>query len=218
MPKEQKSPARSKFYTRIGAQGWRQSGYDTFTYDSPFFRRWIATQLAAKRIEILSIGCGAGELEHELTASGHAVTGLDLSHPMLKRAARKGLDRLVQADARALPFAAARFDLVMIMESIGYLELDAVFKEARRVLRKRGRFLITSYGASVDAHTRYRKWTMADIAHHLANAGFRIDEQRFLDVKKRSVRDAPAEEQAGLLYVSSRVNNRRARARGARLA
>src|SRR5215469_17312122 len=142
---KKKKTTRSKFFSKIGTQGWRDSGYDTFTYDSPALRRWVASQLTAKGSEILSIGCGAGELEHELAALGHAVIGLDLSAAMLKRARRKGLSHLVAANAGRLPFDGAQFDAVMIIESIGYLALDQVFRESRRVLRRRGRLLITTY-------------------------------------------------------------------------
>lgn len=207
MPKEQKSSVRAKFSARIGAHDWRRSGYDTFGYDSPFFRQWIASQLPAESTMILSVGCGSGEVEAHLTELRHAVVGLDLSHPMLKRAARLGLNRLVEADARALPFGAARFDIVLMIESIGYLEPEKVFDEARRVLRKRGRLLLTSYGARVDADARYRKWRMDEITQLLSDAGFRIDEQRHLDVKKKSVRDAPSEERSNLLYVAATARN-----------
>ena len=211
MATKSKPPARSTFYAQIGAQGWHKSGYDTFTYDSPAFRRWMTAQLGLKSRKILSIGCGAGELEAELMAAGHAVTGLDLSPAMLVRAARKGLERLVAADARHLPFGAERFDIVMIMESIGYLALDDVFPEARRVLKQRGRFLITTYGATIDAHARYHKWRMDEVTESLIKAGFRIDEKQCLDVKKSSVRDAVSEQKAGLLYVAARPENRTAR-------
>jgi len=207
MPKAQESSVRLKSYRQIGAHDWRRSGYDTFSYDSPFFRQWVASQLAPGRAEILSIGCGSGELEHHLTELRHAVVGLDLSHQMLKRAARNGLDLLVQADARLLPFGSAQFDLVMIIESIGYLMLDEVFQQARRVLRKRGRLLIATYAARVDTHPRYRKWRMDEMTNRLADAGFRIDERRYLDVRRNSVRDAPSEDRATLLYISSTVSN-----------
>lgn len=193
---------------QIGAHDWSRSVYDTFTYDSPFLRRWIATQLPAKTTKILSLGCGSGELEDHLTALGHRVFGLDLSHPMLKRAARKGLKLLVEADARALPFGAAQFDLMMMMELIGYFEPYEVFDEARRVLRERGRLLITTYGARVDAQPRYRKWQMADISARLIAAGFRLNEQRYLDVKKTTMRDV-TEDRATLLYLSSTVTTAR---------
>ncbi len=208
MPKQQKTAARSRFYKGIGAHGWRQSGYTTVNFLSPAFRRWIASQLPAKRTEILSIGCGSGELENHLVKSRHEVIGLDLSHQMLKRASRNGLDLLVQADARFLPFGSAHFDVVMIPESIGYLDLAEVFGEVRRVLRRRGRLLITTYAAHVDTHARYRKWGMDEISNRLIDAGFRIDEQRYLDVKRNAVRDAASEDRSTLLYVAStRVNS-----------
>ena len=204
MPKDETPAARSPFYARIGAKGWRQSGYDTFTYDSPALRRWLAAELPAKSRTILSIGCGAGELERDLVEHGHAVIGLDLSPAMLRRAARKGLRHLIAADARQLPLGAATIDIVLIMESIGYLALDAVFAEIRRILRKRGRLLVTTYGAKVEAHRSYRKWRMEEVAEFLAAAGFRIEAKHHLAVTKTRVRDAASEEKAGLLYLAAR--------------
>ncbi len=203
MTKKKKS-TRSTFFARIGAKGWRDSGYDTFTYDSPALRRWMAAQLSAKGSEILSLGCGAGELEKELAAQGHAVTGLDLSPAMLQRARRKGLNQLVAADASRLPFGAGRFDAVTIFESIGYLALEQVFAETRRVLRMRGRLLITTYGAGVDAHGSYRKWRADEVGPRLSAAGFKIERRRYLEVRKSGVRDAASEDRAGLVYVLAR--------------
>ena len=205
MPKKQKTAARSRFYTDVGTKGWRQTGYDTYGFYSPGFRQWIGSRLPAKKKAILSVGCGSGELEKHLRELRHQVVGLDLSHQMLKRASRHGLDLLVQADACSLPFSATQFDFVMLMESIGYLELEKVFAEARRVLRKRGRLMITTYAAPIDAHARYRKWEMDEIATLLVDTGFRIDEQRYLEVKKSRVREVVSEDQSGLLYVSSTV-------------
>jgi ubiquinone/menaquinone biosynthesis C-methylase UbiE len=203
MQKKQKPATRSRFYTDVGTKGWRQTGYDTYGFYSPGFRQWIGSQFPAKKKMILSVGCGTGELEKHLSELRHTVVGLDLSHPMLKRASRHGLDLLVQADAYSLPFRAAQFDVMMLMESIGYLEPAKVFAEARRVLRKRGRLMITTYAAPVDAHARYRKWGMDEIANQLIDAGFRTDEQRYLAVKKISVREVASEDRSGLLYLSS---------------
>jgi ubiquinone/menaquinone biosynthesis C-methylase UbiE len=202
-----KTSARSAFYRGIGAKGWRKSGYTTVSFLSPAFRQWIAAQLPAKRRKVLSIGCGAGELESHLAESGHRVVGLDLSHAMLKRASRNGIELLVQADARFLPFGPGQFDVVLIPESIGHLDLDEAFGEARRVSKKRGRLLITTYAAHVETHSRYRRWGMDEIAGRLIAGGFRIAEQRYLEVKRNSVRDVTAEKQATLLYLSSTVKN-----------
>ena len=217
MEKKPKQATRSKFYTQIGAQGWHKSGYDTFTYDSPALRRWLTAELGTTRRKILSIGCGAGELERQLAKAGHSVTGLDLSPAMLLRAVRNGLPRVVAAEAGRLPFAPASFDTVLIMESLGYLVPDDVFREARRVLRARGRFVITSYGPGIDAHRAYHKFSAAEITAALSEAGFSADTPRNLAVKKQSVRDAAPETRDTLLYFVARliepVRPRRAAAR-----
>src|SRR5712691_5788319 len=104
MPKDQNASAPSRIYRQIGAHGWRESDYFTFSVRSPVLRRWIAGQLPATRMDILSVGCGTGEVENHLSELGHQVVGLDLSRPMLQRASRNGLGLPVQADARFLPF------------------------------------------------------------------------------------------------------------------
>jgi len=96
----------------------------------------------------------------------------------------------------------------MIFESIGYLALDAVFGESRRVLRKRGRLLITTYGAGIAAHVSYRKWRMDEIAARLVATGFKIERQRYLAVRKAGVEDAASEDRAGLLYLLARPSDR----------
>src|SRR5579862_1607831 len=117
-PKPPKSSiARARAAARNGAFHWGRSGYDTFGYESPFFRQWVADQLPAEPCALLSIGCGSGEIEAHLASRGHRVVGLDRAHAMLKRAQRHGLGRLVEADADALPFSAGVFDDVLIIET-----------------------------------------------------------------------------------------------------
>jgi SAM-dependent methyltransferase len=193
-----------KFYRRIGTHGWRESRYFTFSVRSPALRHWLAAQLPPRSAAILSIGCGTGELEHHLSGLRHRVVGLDVSPQMLRRAARRGLDRLVQADARFLPFAAAGFDVVIFPESIGHLALAEVFREARRVLKERGRLVITTYASAVGVHPRYRKFAAEDIGDALGAAGFRLEERRFLKAKRNAVMEVPSDDEAELLYLSSR--------------
>jgi len=203
MPKGRKSSSNSPFYTRIGAQGWRNSGYDTFAYRSSAFRQWMGSQLTAGEKAILSVGCGAGELEGEMSATGLTVVGLDLSHAMLRRGLRNGLGMAVQADAAALPFGARSFDAVMFVESIGYLALEQVFKEARRVLRPEGRLMITSYPAQIGAHAHYRKWPIEQVIEAMTGAGFTITRPQYLDVAKTRVSEASSERRSKLFYLSS---------------
>jgi len=44
---KKKTSTRSKFFAKIGTRGWRDSGYDTFTYDSPALRRWVMRSSAS---------------------------------------------------------------------------------------------------------------------------------------------------------------------------
>jgi ubiquinone/menaquinone biosynthesis C-methylase UbiE len=203
MPTQQKDSQRSRFYARIGTRGWRDSGYDTFAYRSAAFRRWMRAQLSAGERAILSVGCGAGELERELSAADRAVIGLDLSHAMLRRAARNGLCMPVQADAALLPFGSRQLDTVMFVESIGYLDLDAVFKEARRVLKAEGRLIVTSYPAHVDAHSRYRKWSADQVIACMAASGFMVDRCQYLTVAKDRVAEARSPGRSMLFCLSS---------------
>jgi SAM-dependent methyltransferase len=100
---------------------------------------------------LLDLCCGHGRHAVPLTQLGYQVTGLDLSRPLLKRAAAlaaAGGERvgLVRADMRRLPFADACFDAVLnLFNAFGYLEDDAqdelALAEVARVLRPGGRFL-----------------------------------------------------------------------------
>jgi SAM-dependent methyltransferase len=192
------SPAR--FYRGIGDKGWNNSNYFTYSSSSPAFRRWLSAELGARARDILSIGCGNGELEAYLIGEGHRLTGLDPAHPMLKRAARNGLRRGVGGDARALPFAAASFDIVIFPESIGHVPLPEVFAETKRVLKKRGALIVTTYASHVGVHAHYRKYRFADLAPAAEAAGLAVEAQRFLAAKRNSIDDAPSDAKATLLY------------------
>ncbi len=203
MPKQLVSSTSNSFYRKVATRGWRDTDYFTFSSSSPSLRRWMAAQIPKKRAAILSIGCGSGELEKHLQQSHHRVIGLDLSHPMLKRAAQKGLERAVVGDAQRLPFAPASFDALMIMEAIGHLDLEAAFAEAQRVLRKGGRVLITTYTARQGVQKNYRKYNFTELAAALRDTGFAIDEQLNLETKRSKVKAVPTEAEATLLYTAA---------------
>ncbi len=89
----------------------------------------------------LEVGCGEGRVTRDLHARGYETTGLDAA-PTLVRLAQEadtGGAYLV-ADAAALPFAEASFDVVVAYNSLmDFDDLPGAVREAARVLEPGGR-------------------------------------------------------------------------------
>ncbi|MEV6103373.1 class I SAM-dependent methyltransferase [Streptomyces sp. NPDC051940] len=95
---------------------------------------------------VLEIGAGAAQCSRWLAAQGARPVALDLSHRQLQHALRIGVSfPLVEADASALPFAAASFDLACSAYGALPFVADpvALLAEVRRVLRPGGRFVFS---------------------------------------------------------------------------
>ena len=101
--------------------------------------------------DVLEIGCGAAQGARYLTSAGARVTAFDVSHGMLRESrrldARAGVvvERLVQADAQALPFRSEAFDVVLsAFGGIPFVADSArALREAARVLRHGGRLVFS---------------------------------------------------------------------------
>jgi phosphatidylethanolamine/phosphatidyl-N-methylethanolamine N-methyltransferase len=100
---------------------------------------------------VLEVGVGTG-INADLYPRDCAVTGIDLSAPMLEKArervARKGIRnvRLVEMDAADIKFADSTFDIVYAPYLISVVpDPIAVVKEMRRVCRPGGRIVILNH-------------------------------------------------------------------------
>lgn len=98
--------------------------------------------------DVLEVGCGSAPCARWLASNGARPVGLDISAGMLRRgvaAMLRGGPRvpLVQADAEALPFADASFDLACSAFGAVPFVADsaAVMREVARVLRPGGRWV-----------------------------------------------------------------------------
>jgi SAM-dependent methyltransferase len=100
---------------------------------------------------VLDVGCGIGGPSRVLASEfGCRVTGVDLTAAFCRLAAELalwvGLEARVdyrQADARALPFGAAEFDLVWSQHAaMNIAEKDSLYREMRRVLRPDGKLAL----------------------------------------------------------------------------
>ena len=100
--------------------------------------------------EVLDVGCGYGRHAIELVQRGLAVTGLDLSLPLLIRAADESQRRavsvnFVHADMREMAFERQFSGAYCMLTSFGYFDEESNLKVAEgiaRALRPGGRFLL----------------------------------------------------------------------------
>ena len=114
---------------------------------------WIAEQIGDVPRRVLDLGCGAGFLSNHLAKCGHHVTGVDTTTEALVEAKlhdKTGTVKYQNADACALPFPDASFDVVCAMDLIEHVdEPQKLIAEASRVLKPGGLFFF---------HTFNRNW------------------------------------------------------------
>jgi SAM-dependent methyltransferase len=112
---------------------------------------FIEASLAVKPgAQVLDIGCGYGRHAIELVQRGLDVTGLDLSLPLLLRAADEAQRRamsvnFVHADMREMAFEKQFDGAYCMLTSFGYFDEDANLRVAEgigRSLKPGGRFLL----------------------------------------------------------------------------
>ncbi len=91
---------------------------------------------------VLEIGCGEGRFTRVLRAVGYDASGIDVAAELVRAAERADpRGRYLVADAAALPFADASFDLVVAFMSLHHVdELERAVVEVARVLTPAGRF------------------------------------------------------------------------------
>ncbi|MDA8051531.1 MAG: class I SAM-dependent methyltransferase [Rhodospirillales bacterium] len=145
---------------------WRGSGIGLLT--ERLERRLILELLGGMRGKsVLEIGCGDGDLALDLARRGARVVGIDSSPRMIAAAraraeAERGEAEFLVAAAAGLPFASARFDLVVAVTILCFVaDARPVFAEIARVLRPGGRLVIGELGRwnSWAAVRRVRAWS-----------------------------------------------------------
>ncbi|MFL7793692.1 MAG: class I SAM-dependent methyltransferase [Anaerolineae bacterium] len=104
----------------------------------------------AAGMSVLDIGCGTGTHLGIYRQAGCNVYGIDLSPAMLKVAQAKlaGQAGLGQGDGSRMPIADESFDLITAMFALHAMPASPrrqIISEAKRVMRKDGRFLVIDY-------------------------------------------------------------------------
>jgi ubiquinone/menaquinone biosynthesis methyltransferase len=125
-------------------------------------RRWKERLVKLAGIEpgvqALDLACGTGDITFQLSANGARTIGLDITPRMVELAARKSsgqAPRFLVGDMMALPFEAARFDLVTTGYGIRNVPvLREAIAEIHRVLKPGGVFLSLDFNRPSSALVR----------------------------------------------------------------
>lgn len=142
---------------------------------------------------VLDLACGAGHTAMAFAARGAETVAVDLTPEMLGVASALAHERKIEsitfreADAAALPFEAASFDLVVTRYAAHHFaDPAAVLREAARVLVPGGRFLLVDTVAPEDPaldtflqalellrdDSHVRNWRASEWVRMLTGAGF----------------------------------------------
>jgi len=120
---------------------------------------------------VLDVATGTGDLALEIqdACPGAEITGSDFCAEMLVHATRRGLARTIVADALALPFADASFDVVTVAFGLRNMAnyADAI-REMRRVLRPGGHILVLDFSLPTGALRGPYRWYLHRVLPKLA--------------------------------------------------
>lgn len=164
---------------------------------------------------ILDMAGGTGDIAFRLAASGASVTVADINPAMLdvgvERAAKRGIDGLVWAEANAeqLTFPDRFFDAYTIAFGIrNVTDIPAALREAHRVLKRGGRFFCLEFSTTLwpgfaDIYDAYSHHVVPQIGKFVAR-----DEEsyRYLIESIRRFPDMPTFE--GMIRDAGFVNTR----------
>ncbi len=192
---------------RVGAAFSRgASAYDGATAVQALVRARVealAAEAAPGARDLLDVGAGTGRLVAGLLAArpGLRAAAVDLAPGMC--AATRAVApaaAVAAADAEALPFAAARFDLVVSSSTFQWLpRLEPALGECARVLRPGGRLVLALFAERTLVELReawraaagpgaggrlHRFFTIGEVGAALASAGFtglRLEEALHVD-------------------------------------
>ena len=142
----EKSKVQKEYYNETAAK------YDHWHIDPPSAKivdAWnfdnLKLFLGAKKIKkSLELGCGTGRLANSLFQISEEVYGVDLSEEVLKIAKEKYPKlKLECSEVVNLPYPDNYFDMVIINGSLHhFFAVDDTFKEANRVLKTGGTFVL----------------------------------------------------------------------------
>lgn len=140
------------------------------------------------RLSILDVGCGTGANLEMLSEFGDA-EGVDISGEALSFCRERGLGKVKQGAAEALPFDDGSFDLVTGLDVVEHLDDDlAGLREMRRILRPGGHALVFVpafmflWGVQDDISHHRRRYTLDQLRRIMREAGFEVKRASYVNI------------------------------------
>jgi demethylmenaquinone methyltransferase/2-methoxy-6-polyprenyl-1,4-benzoquinol methylase len=131
------------------------TGFLSYGQDRRWKRRLIALADVQPTDRVLDLACGTGDLLFGAAARARQAVGLDITHRMLQLARQRRRVAVVTGDMLALPFGAARFDVVTTGYGLRNVpDLPAAIAEIHRVLAPGGRLLSLDFNRPQNAIVR----------------------------------------------------------------
>jgi len=141
----------------------RGKSFNKYPYDSvvSFIFNYLPKDKDRRDINILEVGCGAGNNLWFAAREGFRVTGIDGSLSAIEFAQNRFKDerlegRFIHGDFTRLPLDDDQFDFVIDRAAItccGWDDVEAVIGQIHRVLAPKGKFMFNAYS---DRHSSYR--------------------------------------------------------------
>jgi len=135
---------------------------------------------ALNGLQVLDVGCGAGNMIHHLSRYG-AVRGLEVDPRPVRQARLRGYHVELHDATQPYPYDDGSFDLVTAFDVIEHVDDDlAILREAYRCLKPGGHMAITvpalmwlwSHNDDINAHRR--RYTAGELRAKLAQTGFAV--------------------------------------------
>jgi SAM-dependent methyltransferase len=142
-------------------------------WGTPLFERVLQRAGVGRGTLLLDLGCGAGRLCRIAADRGARVTGIDQEAGQIERAAALVPEGAFEVgDILALPYPAARFDVVTCVQSLMHVTNPlTALREAARVARPGAPVAITVWGKEENCDIRAFGRALSGLMPHPAGRG-----------------------------------------------
>ena len=141
----------------------------------------LAARLPSRRLQLLELGCGTGNVLGELRRFGDPI-GVEIDETLRSTAVARGLDARAGALPDRVPVAPGSADVVLMLDVLEHVEAEAsALGATRRLLTPGGLLVLTvpAYRWLWSAHDvvlgHRRRYTRAELRRAVEAAGFVVE-------------------------------------------